>query len=502
MRVRQTVKRLFAVATGAAMLGATAMGALAADLGDYPTMFVEDGTYNGFFVVGENAASVDNLAMTDIATSMMAPGSGSGVSVDVDGDAWLVGTSAEWLELNESIGPTGTNGIVDFIDGGDLAALGDGTFSNSKGSYDFEQKLFFDKTTGAGGPHAIFEENDDDVLDVFWKIASDDQIARYQLNFVTDAETDIDASDSQSLDDFEDKSFTFMGTSWTMTTARYTVNSGGTVALTFMGGATLATLSEGDSGSYTVDGTDYDVAVTFVDADEVAFVVNGEATGKLNDGETYTLADGNDVGVSNILYQDYAGGIHSADFFLGANKLYMTDNISDTAASGTEIKVNEETIDGAVPYIKGTVVTGTTDTSTDGELKIDLIEVNMTAQDDIWLSAGDKLSTDSELEESGLLFTENWDMEFHGFQDEEATNDIMLQKSGDDKYKLAFTAGDGSSVEVPLMYATGSNIYTGDKAGDNLALSLTNVTDDDYFVLNSKDAATAGNDDAVTTVLQ
>ncbi|MBT4539242.1 hypothetical protein HOC32_03065 [Candidatus Woesearchaeota archaeon] len=52
------------------------------------------------------------------------------------------------------------------------------------------------------------------------------------------------------------------------------------------------------------------------------------------------------------------------------------------------------------------------------------------------------------------------------------------------------------------MYATGSNIYTGDKAGDNLALSLTNVTDDDYFVLNSKDAATAGNDDAVTTVLQ
>ena len=40
------------------------------DLANYPEYFVTNGEFNGFFVVGENAPAVDNLAMTDIATSM------------------------------------------------------------------------------------------------------------------------------------------------------------------------------------------------------------------------------------------------------------------------------------------------------------------------------------------------------------------------------------------------------------------------------------------------
>jgi hypothetical protein len=504
MRVRQTVKRLFAVATGAAMLGATAMGALAADLGDYPTMFVEDGTYNGFFVVGENAASVDNLAMTDIATSMMVPGSSGGVSVSVDGDAWAVGTSSDWLEINESIGPSGTNtGIVDYISDTELGALADGTFTNSKGSFDYEQKLHFD-SSNAGGK-AWFQENDDDVVGLYWKIADGDQIAKYELDFTTDAESDIDASDSNSLNDFEDKSISFLGKQWTMTTATYTAAADG-VKLTFMGGATLATLQEGDSGSYAVSGTDYDVAVTYVDADEVAFVVNGEATGKLEDGETFTLADSTDIGVSDILYQDYAGGIHSADFFLGANKVEFVDTtINDTTATSTnELKVNEETIDGADVFIVGTVPTQPVSTTTDGELKIDYIWVNMTAQDDIWMDSGDKLSADSELEEPQLLFTENWDIEYFGTSDSVSDSPSRLKKSGDDKYVLEFLSADGNTVELPLIFGTSASTgQLGDKSGDNLVMRAdTNITDDDYFVLANKETATAGNSDAVTTVFQ
>ena len=64
MNTKKVIKRLAAVATGAAMLGATVMGAFAADLSDYPDMFVSDGTFDGYFVVGEAASSVDNLAMT------------------------------------------------------------------------------------------------------------------------------------------------------------------------------------------------------------------------------------------------------------------------------------------------------------------------------------------------------------------------------------------------------------------------------------------------------
>src|SRR3989338_4302841 len=102
MKIKRMVKRLFAVGAGATMLGATAMGALAADLSSYPDMFVSDGTFNGFFVVGENAAAVDNLAMTDIAASMKYRAPVKTSTVTVEGDAWLAGTSSKKLEMANS----------------------------------------------------------------------------------------------------------------------------------------------------------------------------------------------------------------------------------------------------------------------------------------------------------------------------------------------------------------------------------------------------------------
>lgn len=494
-------KRLFAFSTGVLMLGATATGALAADLNDYPNMFVEDGKFNGYFVVGESANTVDNLAMTDIATQMWYEMPSESSTVSVDGDAWMVGTSADWLEINESIGPSGTEGIVDYIDSSELGALADGEFSNSKGTFAYEQKLYFDTE----GPKAWYMEDDDENLGVFWKISSDASIARYELDFSTQLESDIDASDSYALKDMEDKQITFMGTTWTITTAKYTLGSGGTVALTFMGGATTGTLLEGESSTYTVGEASYDIAVTYVDATNVAFTVNGESTGKLEDGETHTLADGNDIGVSDILYQAYAGGVHQASFFIGANKLYMTDNITSGDNSDSELKVNEETIEGAAVRIVGTIETEPVSTTTDGALKIDYLWVNMTAQDDIYLSAGDKLSEDSELAESQLLFTENWDFEYHGEDEAVGTSLIKLQRSGDDKYELKFTSNDGNEVTLPLMYATGTadQIKLGRKDGDHLAMNITtNISDDDYFVLASKETTGYANSDAIVTALQ
>ena len=498
------MKRLFAVATGAMMLGATAMGAMAADLNDYPSMFVdENGVYDGYLVVGDNSAAVDNLATIDISNGMKYyAADSSNEVVAVEGDAWQVGTSAEWLELNESVGPSGTNGVVDYIDESDLSALADGEFSNSKGTFAYEQKLNFKtQASGALGPSAYFMEDEDDNIDVIWKISSGNVIAQYELDFVTDAESDIDASNSNVLKDFEDKKITFLGKEYTMTIAKYSGNAA--VQLTFMGGSASGTLDEGSSQTYTVKGTEYDVGVTFVDADEAAFTVNGESTGKLEDGETFTLADGTQIGVSNILYQAYAGGVHQASFFLGADKLYLTDTdyVNDTDSSN-ELKVNEETIDGADVVIKGSLPTSPVSTTTDGELKLDYIKINMTAQDDIYMSPGDKLSEDSELEEPELLFA-NWDFEYHGIDSSTETHDIKLKKAGDDKYKLEFTSNDGNVVELPLVYATSSLLYGGSKAGDNFAFVPSfNITDDDYFVLNSKAAVTAGNSDAITTVLQ
>src|SRR3989344_1858414 len=139
MKVKKMVKRLFAVGTGVAMLGATAMGATAAaNLNDYPTMFVTDGVFNGYLVVGENSQSVDNLALTDIAASMKVAGMGGSSSVSVTGDAWMVGTSSKKFEMTNSnasgslIQGESVDEINTFIDENELGALADGTWATNE----------------------------------------------------------------------------------------------------------------------------------------------------------------------------------------------------------------------------------------------------------------------------------------------------------------------------------------------------------------------------------
>ncbi len=105
MDIRKTIKKMSALATGAAMLGATVMGAVAYDLGDYPHPYVdEDGAFSGYLVVGtngNNAAGIaqDMLGVADIAASLQAaaktPVSVSGGSVTVEG-----GKDYDELELN------------------------------------------------------------------------------------------------------------------------------------------------------------------------------------------------------------------------------------------------------------------------------------------------------------------------------------------------------------------------------------------------------------------
>ncbi|MFP4196004.1 MAG: S-layer protein, partial [Candidatus Woesearchaeota archaeon] len=74
MNVKKNVKKVFAMATGVALMGATMAGALAYDLSDYPQPFVDkdEGTFDGAIVVGEDAATADVVGAIDIAASLQA----------------------------------------------------------------------------------------------------------------------------------------------------------------------------------------------------------------------------------------------------------------------------------------------------------------------------------------------------------------------------------------------------------------------------------------------
>ena len=470
------VKRLFAVGTGVAMMGATAMGAIAADLSDYPTMFVEDGRFNGFLVVGDSAQSVDNLAMTDIAARMMVPGTGGSSTTTLSGDSWLVGTSSKKLELANSNATSSSiegetfRDINTFIGEEELGALADGTWATNEQDYGFQQFLFFDDDGSApddANRIVKYTENDDDVTDLHTFFKNGKQIARYKLEFSSTAKSDVtDSSGSATttgtyLDDFENTDLSFLGKDYSVVLARRTdsgadANQNG-VKLTLMAGSSRDTLLEGESKTYTIGSKTYDVELTFTDSDEAKFVVNGESTNKLKVGETYVLGDKSEIGVSEILYQSYAGGVHSATFFVGAQKMVLHDNdISATNSGDQKLKVGSEDIDGTNVFISGT--------DNNVTFSITNIEVNMSADDDFFVGVGQKLSdvVAASGEEKEVLFANGFDIEFTGLTDEE-TRELKLTSSSARRYKLNLYDGDGNPVDLPVAYAeTATNLSMGE----------------------------------------
>ncbi|MBI4152710.1 hypothetical protein HY495_03300 [Candidatus Woesearchaeota archaeon] len=499
MKVKKMVKRLFAVGTGVAMLGATAMGALAADLKDYPSMFVTDGKFNGLLVVGDTASSVDNLALTDIAANMKykKADAAATTTTTVTGDAWLVGTASKKLEManTNSTTPTGEQiyDIEQFIGKTELAALADGTYSTTGTSSSYTQYLYFDVKNDNTNEIVRYVENDFDVTADFLYVKSGANIGEYVVEFSSAPESTIQdttgatCSSGTVLDDYENTKLTMLGKEYTVVLARRPQSTPeDSIKLTLMGGAASGSLLESDSTSVSVGDKSYDVALSYVDTTYAKFTVNGEQSDKLQVGDTFKLADGNEVGVSEILYQNYAGGVHSADFFLGASKVELRDNDITTLATGeNSLKVGTETIDGADVNIEGT-----DDNTT---FTLSKIRVNMTAQDDYFVGAGKKLS-DAVVEqgdEKELVFSNNWDLLYNGLADV-AAHDIRLKSSTDRKYSLVWYDGDNNKVDMPFAFANSSTSLLLADAADEKEVILNealNISKNDYFVVSAGTAS-------------
>ena len=538
MKIKRMVKRLFAVGTGVAMIGATAMGAVAAaDLKDYPNFLVKDGVFDGYVVVGEKAAAIDNLAAIDITTSMKVAKAVDAAKkvTTVEGDAWLVGTSSKKLEIANSNASDSTipgeqvRDITNFIGEEELDALGDGTWATNEQNYDYQQFLFFDEEGYGGNSQSRivkYAENDADATADYFFVGNGRQIARYRMEFSSTAQSDVTDSTGTGdttgtyLDDFENTDMTIFGKPYTVVLARRpdTV-ADQSVKLILMAGAAHDTILESETKSYTVGDKAYEVTLSYVDDDEAKFIVNGEATNKLKVGETYVLKDKSEVGVSEILYQSYAGGVHSSTFFVGAQKMELRDDQITDSTGAYNVKIGSENIDGST-----VIVTGTDNNST---FSISTIEVNMTADDDLFVGAGKKLS-DEVLATGGekeILFTNSWDVEYKGLT-QEKTHKIELAQSSARKYHLKLFDGDSKEVELPVAYAEtgGYNISIGEESwgvansrANQKRLIITegtagggttnldegdHVYKDDYFILTSTGSGSAADGSAKSYLLQ
>ena len=500
MKIKRMVKRLFAVGTGVAMLGATAMGAMAADLKDYPTQFATDGTFNGYFVVGEKASSTDNLAMTDIAASMKVVKTAATTAVTtVEGDAWKVATASQQFELannnasDSSIAGERIAAITTSISKSDLAALADGTFATNAQTYPYKQYLYFDNPT-TSSQIVKYTKNTDaepEVTDAHFYQASSTNIARYRLEFTSTAQSklydtsDVEVSTGVKLRDFEGKVIKMLGKEYTIVQARRDSGDYDSVSLTLMSGTTGDTLLEGETKTYTVAGKEYEISANYVDTTNAKFTINGEQTSKLQQGDTYVLKDKTEIGVSEVLYQGYAGGVHSASFYIGATKMVLKDTTITDTVNSDDLKVGSETQDGAEVVIQGTNTTST--------FSIRTIDVNVTSPDNLWVGKNDKLSASLARagEKAGILMGGAFDIEYKGLTEEE-THEIGLRTSSSRKYVLKLYDADNKQVDIPVAYeeqqynlTQGVESYTSaDGSRKALVLIEKPIYRNDYFVLS------------------
>jgi len=492
MKVKKMVKRLFAVGTGVAMLGATAMGALAADLKDYPSMFVSDGKFNGLLVVGEKASPIDNLAMTDIAANMKYH-KGTGTTVaSVSGDAWRVGTSSQKLEMagnvvsQSSIKGESLYDIQTFITKDELAGLKSGTYSTGQGTYNFEQYLYFDVANNDANEVVLYgtDSNSDKTAEyLFFKSGAN--IGQYKLELTSNAQSAIQDTAGSTctsgavLKDYENTKLTMFGKEYTVVLARRpSAKPQGSIKLTLMGGSAGGSLLEGESTTVTANDKTYDVVLTYVDTTYAKFTVNGQASGKMQKGDTFKLADGNEIGVSEVLYQSYAGGIHSSDFFVGASKVIMQDNVITDSNSSNGLVIGSDTISGA-----DVIIEGTDDNTT---FSLSRITVNMTADSDYYVPTGKKLSEviGENNDRKEMLFTNNWDIQNNGLTEEKA-HDLKLSAGSDTKYRLHWWDGDNNPVDMPLAYANAATTVQLSEDGSKMLVlnENTTVSKNDYFVV-------------------
>lgn len=467
MKVVKAIKKIAALGVGMSMIGATMLGAMAADLSGYPSMFIKNGQFDGVIVVGDKAAAEDVVGSIDIATSLQfalgqpvsaptQPG-GQGGAVSVSGDAVSVSEPNDMLEILEQIG-TVKEVLTEF----DLAGLQGGTIVTDEGSTDYNQFLRFqtvsDRTDTNSYVHSgavTFEEDEDDVVGDYLKFVDGHFMFQYELEFEEGAESDIvfrsGTSGTRILKDLEDEELNILGKVFSVVNTQVSADlTNPTVTLELLGGDVLDTLEEGETRTYTIDGKEYEVTLVIVsdNRESAKFSINGEITDELKDGDTDILRDGTEIGVRDLLpneAEEETGG-DIVEFFLGANKVKLTDtNYTDDLFVAGGVEVHEEDIEDARVKIKGSLL------NVNETFELQSIQYKLKAdapRGDIFVAPGHGIR--EYLDEPEGLLSDDWDIRYEGLMDT-GVSIIRFNSQGDDAYTLQFTNREGLEYDVPFI---------------------------------------------------
>jgi hypothetical protein len=520
MNVKKTVKKIVALGTGAAMLGMTLMGALAVapNLSGYPGFLIHGGQFDGKIVVGAHAQPQDIIGAIDIAAAMQAASttkvavSQGSTSTVLSGDVKQIENSGNSLEVGEQIGS-----VVNTLTDSDMQMLASGHITTQAGTTDYTQVLKLNPTDigSSNSGFVMLDKNNQNVVSNYLFFKQNQPMFEYQVQFTSDLQAAMPSSGTE-LTDMEDKTIPMMGKQYSIVKADVTTGTPNALSLTLIAGDVTDTLQVGQTKTYTVNGTDYEVTVLVVGTSgssstpSVKFLVNGQVTDTMNAGDTFQLTGGMEIGVRDIVettqyLQSQPSSI--VEFYLGANKLELSGN--DDGTNGL-VKVNGQSLGSkATLALTGSVSGG----------NYHLSDIDYTISADAAPGLGSNLfvapghGMREYMRNPDVLLNPNFDISFQGMTTE-PTSDISFSGSSD-TYDFTFTNSRGETYSsLPFLYAYDSSAGANAgkwKLGDetsNLVINNTyslnglvnasiDLNNNDYFVV------THGSDDsAVTYVLQ
>ena len=344
----RAIKKIVALATGATMIGATVMGAMAADLAEYPAPFVSGCDFDGAIVVGDSAAAEDVIGAVDISSTLAVSGTSTSTSsattISTSGEVVKIETGTNKLNLGDNL----TSVTTVAYDKDDLPTiLADGEYKADDGSeYSYEQKIEFEGGDDNGFiQYTHFADSDykdkEPALGIYVK--NDRNFTIYTLDFTKDVVSDLSGA---TITDMVDTEITIMGKTYDITKAKNTSNS--KITLTLMGGAIRDTLEQGQQKTYTLNDKEYDVEVVYIGGttSEVKMKINGELTKSLKETQTDKLDDGTIIGIRDIMEEE-AGEVTAdqVEFYIGAEKLVLEDSDMSNSAATDNVELNDEDVD-------------------------------------------------------------------------------------------------------------------------------------------------------------
>ena len=368
LRAKKAVKRVAAFGAGLTMVGATMSGAFAAGtLADYPSPFVSGGQFvDVALVVGKDAKSEDNLALTDIA-SKLSTVAASGSSSSSSSSTITGGITAD-IPLSKAIASTTGNEFETSLDNGDIEALFDGTIAYRSADYDVSEMLLISADTTTNNtvyPQTSLTSSDDDYEDnVFLETARDAIKYYYSFDETINLTSPGTTSDYPLEIDFLGKPFRitdvdltnakitatigdeyFMKVDDTVTVNGHTVtlmNVGSTSSIQIKVDDEVTTVSSGSTKDFGSGDTAIQVynKEVFYEANDVTqrsatLVMGDNARQTFKDNDDYSGYEDewvwniNSVGGGTTTLINNATGIYENGFILGVENDFVKDDSSD-----------------------------------------------------------------------------------------------------------------------------------------------------------------------------